>query len=86
MKRCFVLGAQALMVALLMSNAALAQPRGDIGVSGFAWRPWWSWPLTSDPGWGYHPNRCMVWDGYRWLNMCYRSRSFYSPAWARFHR
>jgi hypothetical protein len=63
-RRC---GAAALMLALLISNAATAQPWG--------------------PGWGYYqpPNRCMVWDGYRWLNMCWRSRTFVSPAWTRFH-
>jgi hypothetical protein len=74
-------GAAALMVAVLMSDAAPAQPPYDR-------RPLWSWPLTSDPGWSYyqHPNTCMVWDGYRWLNMCWRSRTFVYPAWARFHR
>ena len=65
-------GAAALMLALLMSNAAAAQTRNDIASSAFVW--------------GYqHPNRCMVWDGYQWLNMCWRSRTFVSPAWARFH-
>ena len=85
MTRCFVLGAAALMLALLTSNAAPAQPRDDI--SGFGWRPWWFWPLASAPCWGYYcPNNCMVWDGYRWLNMCYRRPPFVRPAWARFHR
>jgi hypothetical protein len=61
-------GAAALMLALLISNAATAQP--------------------SDPGWGYyqHPSRCTAWDGYRWLNMCWRSRTFVHPTWARFQR
>jgi len=76
MTRCFVLGAAALVAGLLLSNAASAHPR-DIR----------SFPLASDPGWGYrHPNRCLVWDGYRWLNMCYRGRAYFSPAWVRFHR
>jgi hypothetical protein len=63
----------ALMLALLMSNAATAQPRNNI-----AWYPWL--------GHYQHPNPCMVWDGYQWLNMCWRSRSFVFPAWARFRR
>ena len=71
-------GAAALMLALLMSNAAAAQVRNGTAATVFAWYP----------GWGYdrHPNRCMVWDGYQWLNMCWRSRTFVSPAWTRFHR
>jgi hypothetical protein len=37
------------------------------------------------PWWGYRPpNRCMAWDGYQWLNMCWRSRTLVSPAWTRF--
>jgi hypothetical protein len=42
----------------------------------------------SDPGWSYyhHLSRCTAWDGYRWLNMCWRSRTFVHPAWARFLR
>jgi hypothetical protein len=68
--------AAALILALLMSNVAAA--RNGITVSGFASYPWW--------GYDQHPNRCMVWDGYRWLNMCWRARTFVSPAWTRFHR
>jgi hypothetical protein len=43
---------------------------------------------SSNFGWGYyqHPNRCMVWDGYQWLNMCWRPRAFAYPAWARLQR
>jgi len=42
----------------------------------------------SDPAWDYyqHASRCMAWDGYRWLNMCWRSRTFVHPTWARFQR
>jgi hypothetical protein len=71
-------GAAALMLAVLMSNAAAAQTRNDIAP--VSWRGY--------PGWGYdqHPNRCMVWDGYQWLNMCWRSRTFVRPAWAGFYR
>jgi len=62
------LGATALMLALLTSNAAVAQTRNDV------------------PRWGYPQlNRCMVWDGYQWLNMCWRARTFVSPEWTRFH-
>jgi hypothetical protein len=69
------LSAAAVMLALLMSNAAAAQTQNDIAWSAFARHPW-----------GYpRPNRCMAWDGYQWLNMCWRSRAFVSPAWARFH-
>ena len=71
-------GAAALMLALLISNAAAAQTRNDIAPRAFASYPWW--------GFYQDPNRCMVWDGYRWLNMCWRSRTFVSPAWTRFHR
>jgi hypothetical protein len=71
------LGAAAVMLALLMSNAAAAQTRNDIAANVFAGYPWWGYQ---------HPNRCMVWDGYRGLNMCWRSRTFVSPAWTRFHR
>jgi len=41
-----------------------------------------------DPAWGHyqHASRCMAWDGYRWLNMCWHSRTFVHPAWARFRR
>jgi hypothetical protein len=58
--------AAALMLALLVSNAAAAQPLG-IGL-------------------GYYQHPCFVWDGYRWLNICWRPRTFVRPAWARFHR
>lgn len=69
-------GAAALMLALLMSNAATAQTRdAPVPSSG---HPWWSYYQP--------PNRCMVWDGYQWLNMCWRSRTFVRPAWARFNR
>ena len=71
-------GAAALMLALLMSNAVAAQTRNDKAASAFAWYPWW--------GYDQHPNRCMVWDGYQWLNMCWRSRAFVFPPWARFRR
>ena len=71
-------GAATLILALLMSNPAGAQPRNDIAASGFAWYPPWSYYQ--------HPDRCMVWDGYQWLNMCWRSRTFVRPPWARFHR
>ena len=67
-------GAAILTLALLMSNAAAAQTRNSIVASASAWVPWW----------GYH-NRCMVWDGYQWVNLCWRSRSFVQPAWTRFH-
>jgi hypothetical protein len=69
-------GAAALILTLLMSNAAAA--RNGIAAGGFAWYPWW--------GYYQHPNPCVVWDGYRWLNMCWRSRTFVSPAWTRFQR
>ena len=69
-------GAAALMLALLMSNAAAAEPRNNIAASGFAWHR----------GYYQHPNPCIVWDGYRSLNMCWRSRTFVHPAWARFQR
>ena len=72
-----VCGAAALVGALLVSNVASA--RNDVAASGFGWYP----------GRGYyvqHPNPCVVWDGYRWLNMCWRSRTFVSPAWTRFQR
>ena len=71
-------GATALTLALLMSNAAAAQARNDNAANAFAWYPWW--------GYNQHPNRCMVWDGYQWLNMCWRSRTFVFPPWARFRR
>ena len=71
-------GAAALMLALLISNAAAAQPRNDIAANAFAWHPW--------SGYYQHADRCMIWDGYRWLNMCWRSRTFVHPAWARFQR
>lgn len=67
----------ALMLAQLMSSAANAQTRNDIAASVFAWVPSWRYYQR--------PNRCMVWDGYQWLNMCWRSRTFVSPAWTRFH-
>jgi hypothetical protein len=71
-------GAAILTLALLMSNAAAAQTRNHSAAGAFAWYPWL--------GYHQHPNRCMAWDGYQWLNMCWRSRTFVSPAWARFHR
>jgi hypothetical protein len=71
-------GAAALILALLISNVAAAQVRSDNAASAFGWYP----------GWDYYqnPNPCMAWDGYRWLNMCWRSRLIVSPAWTRFHR
>jgi hypothetical protein len=66
-------GPAALMLVLLMSNAAAAQTWNNIPPAS-----WW--------GYDQHPNRCMVWDGYQWLNMCWRSRTFVRPAWTRFHR
>jgi hypothetical protein len=71
-----LLGAAALMLVLLASNAATAQTRYDFA------------PTVFTPWLGYypHPNRCMVWDGYQWLNMCWRSRTFVHPAWSRFQR
>jgi hypothetical protein len=66
-------GAAALMLALLMSNVAGAQTWNNI-TSGY---PWWG---------DQQSNRCMVWDGYQWLNMCWRARTFVRPAWTRFHR
>jgi hypothetical protein len=70
-----LLGAAAVTLALLMSNAAAAQSWNDIPGIASARAPW-----------GYQrPNRCMAWDGYQWLNMCWRSRTFVSPAWTRFH-
>jgi hypothetical protein len=71
-------GAAALMLALLMSNAAAAHMRDDIAVRVSASYPWWGYYQQLSP--------CMVWDGYRWLNMCWRSRAFVSPPWARFQR
>ena len=71
-------GAAALMLALLISNAAAAQTRNDIAPVFSRGYPWW--------GYYQDPNRCMVWDGYQWLNMCWHSRTFVSPAWTRFHR
>jgi hypothetical protein len=72
-------GAAALILALLMSNAAAAQARNDTAASAFAWYPWWGYYYQQ-------PNPCMVWDGYQWLNMCWRSRTFVRPPWARFRR
>ena len=37
-------------------------------------------------GYYQYPNQCIVFDGYQWLNMCWRSRAFDFPAWARFQR
>jgi len=34
----------------------------------------------------YQRSRCITWDGYRWLNMCWRSRNVVHPTWSRFHR
>jgi hypothetical protein len=84
MTKCSLLGA-ALIFGLLVSNAAPAQARDDTGLTG--WRPWWDWPLA----WNFrppyhHPNRCLVWDGYQWVNLCYRGRRYFSPTWMRFHR
>jgi hypothetical protein len=71
-------GAAAVMLALLTSNAAPAQTRNDIAPESSPGYPWWGY---------YQPlNRCMVWDGYQWLNMCWRSRTIVRPPWARFHR
>lgn len=69
-------GAATLMLALLMSNAAGAEPRNTAAGSAFAWHR----------GHYQYPNPCIVWDGYQWLNMCWRSRAFAFPAWAHFHR
>ena len=71
-----ILAATALMLTVLMSSA-VAQTRNDIAANVFAGHPWWGYQ---------HPNRCMVWDGYQWLNMCWRSRSIVRPAWTLFHR
>ena len=71
-----ILAATALMLTVLMSSA-VAQTRNDVP-GAFAWYPWW--------GYGQHPNPCMVWDGYQWLNMCWRSQTFVRPAWTRFRR
>jgi hypothetical protein len=69
-------GAALLMSALVLSNAATAQ-QNYIVAGGFGWYPW---------GYYQHPNHCVVGDGYRWLNMCWRSRTFVSPPWTRFRR
>jgi hypothetical protein len=70
------LHATALTLALVVSNAAAAQTRADIATGAFA----------RYPGWSYRQlHRCMAWDGYQLLNMCWRSRTFVSPAWARLH-
>jgi hypothetical protein len=74
MARC--LRAALLLAVFLMSDVVSAQPLG--GVADFAWRP--RWPVASGP------HRCLAWDGYQWLNMCYRSRTFVHPAWGRFQR
>jgi len=71
-------GAAALMLSLLISNAAAAQTRSDVAAGAFAWYPWW--------GYYQQPSGCMAWDGYRWLNMCWRSRTFVSPPWSRLRR
>jgi hypothetical protein len=71
-------GAAALMLALFISNGAAAQSRNNIAANGFARYPEWDYYQQAD--------RCIVWDGYRWLNMCWRSRTFVYPAWARFRR
>jgi hypothetical protein len=81
MSPCFFLGTTALVVGLLASSAASAQPRDDIDLTGFGWR------VAPDPGWSdRHRYRCWVWDGYRWVNMCYRGRAYVTPPWMRFHR
>ena len=67
--------AAALMLGLLMSSAVAAETPNS---RAFAWYPSW--------GYYQHPNPCIVWDGYRWLNMCWRSRTFVRPPWTRFHR
>jgi hypothetical protein len=64
------LGTAALLVSLLISHVAWADGAG-------AWR---RWPTT------LRPNRCLAWDGYQLLNMCYRSPTFVFPAWAHFQR
>jgi hypothetical protein len=66
-------GAAALILALLMSNAAAAQT-------------WSNMTSISSRGWGYDPSRCIVWDGYQYLNMCWRPRLVVTPPWARFLR
>jgi hypothetical protein len=72
-----LLSAPAVMLAMLMSNAAAAQTQNDIAASAFA----------RYPSWGYQfPNQCMVWDGYQWVDMCWRPRAFFQPAWSRFRR
>jgi hypothetical protein len=71
-------GAAALMLALLMSNAAAAQTWSGFTPVSSRGYPWW--------GYDQHPNPCMIWDGYRWLNMCWRPRLSVLPPWARFHR
>jgi len=68
-------GAATLMLALLMSNAAAAGTRNTAG-SAFAWHR----------AHYQYPNPCIVFDGYQWLNMCWRSRAFAFPAWSRFQR
>jgi len=64
------LGTAALLVSLFISHVAWADGGG-------AWR---RGPMTSGP------HRCLAWDGYQLLNMCYRSRAFVFPTWARFQR
>ena len=65
------LGTAALLVSLLISDLAWA----DGG-----WSQRRGSPVVSN-SYG-----CLAWDGYQWLNMCYRSRAFIFPAWARFLR
>lgn len=65
------LGTAALLVSLLISDLAWA----DGGLSRRR-----AWPVASSP------HGCLAWDGYQWLNMCYRSRTFVFPWWAHFQR
>jgi hypothetical protein len=39
------------------------------------WGPGWGVPLVAVGGWGY--NRCVVWNGWTWVNIC----SPYRYAW-----
>jgi hypothetical protein len=71
------LSAVAVMLIMVMSNAAAAQTRSDIAANAFAWYPSWSYQP---------PNRCIVWDGYQWVDLCWRPRAFFRPAWSLFRR
>jgi hypothetical protein len=81
-----ILIAAAMTLALATSNAVRAQPRNVVGVNDFAWDQWVIWPLPSDPVGIHYYYGCAAWDGYRWLNMCYRSPKFVRPAYAQLHR